>query len=672
MKQFSLTTLAASIAMMSSMVAAQTLPTEAAANAAMLASIGAPAAWAAGYTGKGSIIGFVDTGADLTNPDLKNVVLSKNPYGLVIKDIARGHGTSMISIAAGAKNGVGIMGVAYDATVIAYAGGISGLLFNSDVSNGIRWNADNNATVINLSLGQRLAKTGFTATYTPMSEDIYARKSPNVVDAYAVATMLPALQYATLKGSIVVMAAGNDGNPVPTSPANLAVKMDAAGNLILGGRAVIVGAVDAKNVIASFSNRAGNICQTLVGTTCTDRVQIKDYFLVAPGGGLTWEANALGGTKIVQGVGTSEATAFVSGGVAVIKQAWPTLKPEQIVQILLKTATDLGAPGVDAVYGNGLMNLDAATRPIGTLTLAKMSSVSTTQLAGGPILMSATGISGGIITKQSFTSGSVMQNTQVIDSEGRNFTADLTNGVSTSMQNYNPATVYSSLSETGIYSVELGNDKLINAMYSSKNMLGIRVGHKIAQTYMGIEVGNAVERNTILGSRGSGGLALGGANTKWVAAHAEQHITSDTSVYGSVGRSYTDASSVSNSMLGNFSKIVTSSWTVGMRQLAVLNDNDSLSFQVSSMPRIVSGSATVRGVTGYTIASITDEGAIATPIISSEKLNLASDYRQYMSSVSYARAINPAIQVQAAVMVQRDNAASATVSTVYVQYMQRF
>jgi hypothetical protein len=319
------------------------------------------------------------------------------------------------------------------------------------------------------------------------------------------------LQYATGKGSIVVMAAGNDGNPVPTSPANLAVKVDASGNLLLGGRAVIVGAVDNNNVIASFSNRAGNICQSVVNGSCADKVQIKDYFLVAPGGSLVRAANANNGSNIAQLVGTSASAAFVSGGVALIKQAWPTLKPEHIVQILLKTATDLGKPGVDEVYGNGLMNLDAATKPVGTLALAKISTSSSNQIAASSVQVSASGLSAsGILGTKSLANSEVLKNIQVVDSEGRNFSLNMTQGVAaapikTSLRYYDPVSAFSGLSTASVNRVDFDGLNGSGAYFSSDNMSGLRLGHAISANYsLSFEYGNATERGALLGTSGGG------------------------------------------------------------------------------------------------------------------------------------------------------------------------
>ena len=58
--------------------------------------------------------------------------------------------------------------------------------------------------------------------------------------------------------------------------------------------------------------------------------------------------------------GTSFAAPRVSGAAAVLSQMCPALTPEQIGYVLLRSARDLGEPGVDAVYGYGLLDLENA------------------------------------------------------------------------------------------------------------------------------------------------------------------------------------------------------------------------------------------------------------------------------------------------------------------------
>jgi hypothetical protein len=649
---------------------AQAQPSEMAANDFYMKQIGADVAWSRGYTGKGIRIGIVDTGADLANKDLKNIILAKSPYYTTMRDVDNGHGTQMISIAAGTKNGTGMVGVAYDANVIAYAGGYGGLLLSTDVNNGIKWNADNKADVINLSLGMTLANTSFSSYYTDAGNGTYIRKSG--ADGYSSTAMLPALQYATSKGSVIVMAAGNDGNPVPTSPANLAVKTDVYGNLVLGGRAVIVGAVDKNNVIASFSNRAGNICQTMVKGVCQDNVQIKDYYLVAPGGNLVWTASANSTTGAMsQGMGTSEATAFVSGSVAVLKQAFPTLKPEQIVQILLKTATDLGAKGVDAVYGNGLVNLNAATSPTGALTLAKISATPSSTIATSSVSLTTTGMTGGILTKQSI---SQMAPVQAVDILGKNYAINMSGGVTNRMMNYVPATPYSVLSQGKLNYVDLGTSGPIGMLYSSPNMSGVKFGHQFDGYYIGFENGAALETNAVLGSQGSGALALGNSATKFKAIHLAKDVTDSTQLFGSVAQGRTNATSGADSIITGFSEVVTQSLTVGMKHTGVFTDSkDAFTFQVSEIPHVIAGYAKTSSVSGFQYSNITDEGAIATPTVSNTNVSLRSDYRQYATSFNYSANLTSMSKMSATLVIQTDNAGTKSVMPYgQVAYSQRF
>ena len=68
---------------------------------------------------------------------------------------------------------------------------------------------------------------------------------------------------ATDKGMVVVNAAGNQGLAVPANPGYFATATDTDGNLLLGGKMLIVGAVDWNNRMAGFSNWAGHICQDI-------------------------------------------------------------------------------------------------------------------------------------------------------------------------------------------------------------------------------------------------------------------------------------------------------------------------------------------------------------------------------------------------------------------------
>ncbi|MDB5439921.1 MAG: peptidase and in kexin sedolisin, partial [Caulobacteraceae bacterium] len=85
--------------------------------------------------------------------------------------------------------------------------------------------------------------------------------------------------------------------------------------------------------------------------------------------------------------GTSFSAPEVAGALALLLQAFPNLTGRQAVDILLRTATDLGANGSDAVYGRGLLNLAAAFSPVGALSV---------QSAGGAVEIATSALSAGI------------------------------------------------------------------------------------------------------------------------------------------------------------------------------------------------------------------------------------------------------------------------------------
>jgi Subtilase family len=124
-----------------------------------------------------------------------------------------------------------------------------------------------------------------------------------------------------------------------------------AGEAWSNGQIIAVGAVDSSNVIAGFSNRAGDT---------------RNSFLVAPGTNVVG-ASAFSNTGLAAGSGTSVAAPFVSGIAAMVRVYWPHLSATQVANVLLSTATDLGDPGTDDVYGRGLVNATAALAPVGTM-----------------------------------------------------------------------------------------------------------------------------------------------------------------------------------------------------------------------------------------------------------------------------------------------------------------
>ncbi|MFA9199790.1 MAG: S8 family serine peptidase, partial [Cypionkella sp.] len=264
------------------------------------------------------------------------------------------HGTQVAMVAAAARNNTGVVGIAYNATVIALRAdrpgscastsatdGNDGCVFaDRDIATGIDRAIAAGATVINLSLGG---------------------DPPN-------ATLIGAVQRAVAAGAVIVVAAGNEGDgsdPAvdPAQPNPFAAGVRNAG----GSNVIIVGSVNEQSQISAFSNRAGaqaNFYLAALG---------ERICCVYENGVIKTETNA-SGTFVTVVSGTSFSAPQVSGAVALLKQAFPNLTAAQMVSILLNSARDAGAAGIDPVYGRGILDIARAFAPQGTTTLAGSST----------------------------------------------------------------------------------------------------------------------------------------------------------------------------------------------------------------------------------------------------------------------------------------------------------
>lgn len=294
-------------------------------NAPGLAQINAQDAYARDATGSGVIVAVVDTGVTATHPDLA-ANMDPNSTTIVAGTTNTdyiGHGTAVAGVIAAVKDDVGMHGVAYDATILSVrvddCDCPGSVMWDDNIAAGIDYAIDNGAKVINLSIG-----------------------GPGGVST----ALFNALVRASNLGIAVVASAGNDGLTQPDYPAALATDPRA------GTTMVAVGSVDASNVISWFSHSCGD-----TATRC----------VVAPGEDVV--TTHPDGVNYAMASGTSFSAPYVSGAIAVLMDAFPGLTAEEIIAILLQLTVDLGAPGVDSVYGQGLIDLQQAIAPSGTVRI---------------------------------------------------------------------------------------------------------------------------------------------------------------------------------------------------------------------------------------------------------------------------------------------------------------
>ena len=286
------------------------------------------AAYNAGATGAGIKVGIVDSGLNTSLSEFAGRIDpgSGDVAGNGVLADEGGHGTAVTAVAAAARNNQNTLGVAFNATIVSERADTPGTCASSKgcsfsdgaIASGVDAARMAGARVINLSLGG---------------------SQPS-------ATLLAAMQRAVSAGIVIVIAAGNDGTPNP-DPFALTPAQQFPGSVI------IAGALDTDDAtIASFSDQAGtgaNFYLMAVG--------VNDRAPDETGAQFLWS-------------GTSFSAPTISGAVALLAQAFPNLTGQQIVQILFNSADDLGAPGVDSVYGHGALDLAKAFAPKGATSLA--------------------------------------------------------------------------------------------------------------------------------------------------------------------------------------------------------------------------------------------------------------------------------------------------------------
>lgn len=237
-----------------------------------------------GYKGEGIIVGIVDTGIDITHPDLDHINITgwvdyvngrEDPYD------DQGHGTHIAGIIAAKGE---IDGAAPEVKlVVVKAISSSGSGSDSDVADGIDYCVEKGADVICLSLGgmARILNIG----------DSTAAACEDAIDS----------------GVYVVAAAGNDGESDDG---------DVSSPAVVDG-VIAVGAIDEDKKIASFSSIGDN--DGLFPLPFDDRVDPdKKPELVAPGVDII-STHLDGG--YAKSSGTSQATAFVAGCMALLLEA---------------------------------------------------------------------------------------------------------------------------------------------------------------------------------------------------------------------------------------------------------------------------------------------------------------------------------------------------------------
>lgn len=267
----------------------------------------------------------VDTGIQMNHQDL---AVNISPLST---DIVAGrgqregedrHGTRVASVIAAPYNDFGTVGIAFNTTILSIRADISectdpkdDVCFrSSDLVRSLDYAVQNGAKIINLSLGGE----------APLGSQFEA-----------------ALQRAVDAGVIFAIAAGNEAGANPEWPGRYASDTRFMGHII------VVGAHNSQNQMAGFSNRAG---------------VSQNWYLSAPGEDIIADCQEASCWRVS---GTSFSAPAVAAAMALLKEAFPNLTGKEIVEILLRTANEVGDEGTDTMYGRGLLSIIRAFYPVG-------------------------------------------------------------------------------------------------------------------------------------------------------------------------------------------------------------------------------------------------------------------------------------------------------------------
>ena len=375
--------------------------------------INASSAYARGATGAGITIGITDSGLDLNHPEIDTQRISNDSatcndgdncfvgnYQPTTDDLR--HGTIVAGIAAGdlSKGNSGMHGVAFDAEVLFVAIELSSppddydpVDIGTDDGSGNITDAPDNLAGIDNFFSQLFDiyndydadivnnSYGYSGNLNDFTEALVRNAFPDTIQ------VMSQLGVPDTDKTIYVWAAGNAGQyadqGVDFSSPEILPGM-AYYIPEISGHSIAVVSIDEDGQISSFSNRCG---------------VSQDYCIAAPGNNITVpyptstsdtgflssnvnddnysDCLTDNSCYAIGAAGTSFAAPFVSGGLAVMAEYFEgQLGSHEIVNRLFSTANKDGIYADKTVYGQGLMDLDAATSPVGQLSAMMSLSLS--------------------------------------------------------------------------------------------------------------------------------------------------------------------------------------------------------------------------------------------------------------------------------------------------------
>jgi len=297
-----------------------------------MATLGAHDAYARGITGQNVVVGVVDTGFSGEGKYLKDKIVAFRNYVENSQETNTNHGDSVSMIIAGNA----------DSTWQNNAGYVGGIAPGAKVSQAHLFDR-----------GGSVSYTTFEQIYSDMLNDgvsivnhSIGTKSWSLSEGGTVGAGIDyfrqiAAKYVDQHGMLFVWSASNDSKDYPGDWGAMQLTDS---RLQTGGYLTVVAVNDAGEM-PGYSNKCGPVAKYCLAAPVN--IDMPTY---------AYES----GSQLF--AGTSAAAPVVSASAALVKQTFPYMKGDQIGQVLLGTARDIGAPGVDPVFGYGMVDVAKAIR----------------------------------------------------------------------------------------------------------------------------------------------------------------------------------------------------------------------------------------------------------------------------------------------------------------------
>ena len=358
--------------------------------------INAAAAYDRGWTGDGVTIGFYEYAIDSSHPELNGKVVD-NPYdeiepgsySNVVQTLEQAiqHAQGVAGVASAKRNEIGMHGVAYDSKIefVSFQNETFNKAIQDQYASGLFSEEVEEQEARAINYLNRRVPIAFNASPGFYDWSEFTPEETEYIDR----SWLSALRQTSTSAAnrtVWVYGAGNDSEPYPIGAGYYPVHFPE-----LRGHVIAAVALDSNGVIADYSNHCG------AASTFCIAAPGRHYVPSGPNGYVTVQ-------------GTSLAAPTVGGSLAILKQAFPSLGNDELVTRLFATANKTGIYEVASIYGQGLVDLDVATQPVGQGQIPIGNSVT-----GKSAPMNLSTVQPALPTGNAFSQGFIGRRVMILD-----------------------------------------------------------------------------------------------------------------------------------------------------------------------------------------------------------------------------------------------------------------